>query len=367
MSALETEKKRVALVIGNGRYIHAASLSNPANDASGMAALLRTLGFEVVDGIDLGVDAMYSKLIDFVCRIQGADAALFYFAGHGLQVEGENYLLPVDAKLDNEILLKSQTIALQDQLNLMAERASINILLLDCCRDNPFVRSFTGARLGGTRGAARSGLARIEEDHSHDGSLIVFATSPGKVAADGTGRNSPFTKALLSNVGNSNQSLFDTITDVIRDVRQETNDTQIPWCHSSLRRKFYFKEMVETSLHEPSSPPPPAPALPPLDISNETYSVETTTPEGVAYLHVPFFRRTSSTARGEAIPTDNSKRYSTLRLMSIFFAISLFGIISAILLITTLQTNGEIAASVFFLAIAVAVITVINLNSRQFR
>ncbi|MBY2937934.1 caspase domain-containing protein [Rhizobium leguminosarum] len=231
-------EKRVALVIGNGKYLNATGLGNPANDALAIAAALKELAFDVIEGVDLSVLDMEDRIAEFASRIEGADTALFFFAGHGLQVDGENYLVPTDAVLANQGQLKRQTIVLQDQLNMMSGNASVSIVILDCCRDNPFVRSLARQRPGLTRGIVSRGLAEVGTD---DGSFVAFATGPGSVAKDGSGLHSPFTEALLANIGNPGQSLADIMTDVTNAVTEATGETQVPWYHSSLRRRFYFK------------------------------------------------------------------------------------------------------------------------------
>lgn len=235
-------ERRVALVIGNGAYANAVLLDNPRNDARAMAAMLRGLDFEVIDGVDLDVDAMDGKINEFAGRIRNVDTALFFFAGHGLQVDDENYLVPVDAKLDNEGQLQRQTIRLQDQLNMMTGRAGVSILLLDCCRDNPFVRSLAGSRPNRTRGGVARGLAEIGTD---EGAFIAFATGPGSVAREGEGVHSPFTEALLRHIGTLNSSLADIMTDVTATVKAVTGRKQVPWYHSSLSDRFYFRRTAE--------------------------------------------------------------------------------------------------------------------------
>lgn len=244
-------EKRVALVIGNGKYLNAAELGNPANDARAIAAALRDLAFDVIEGLDLSVLAMEDHISEFASRIEDADTALFFFAGHGLQVDGENYLVPTDAVLANQGQLKRQTIVLQDQLNMMSGNASVSIVILDCCRDNPFVRSLARQRPGLTRGIVSRGLAEVGTD---DGSFVAFATGPGSVAKDGSGLHSPFTEALLANIGNPGQSLADIMTDVTNAVTEATGETQVPWYHSSLRRRFYFKPPLPSIPAAPKIP-----------------------------------------------------------------------------------------------------------------
>lgn len=271
-----TSEKRVALVIGNGKYENAATLDNPPHDARAMAQMLSELNFEVVDGYDLDVEAMDSRINDFARRIDEGGTALFFYAGHGLQVDGENYLVPVDAELDNEGQLQRQTIRLQDQLNMMSNRAAVSILLLDCCRDNPFVRSLTGRRIARTRGGVARGLAEVGID---EGSFIAFATGPGSVANDGDGEHSPFTEALLQRIGAPDQSLADIMTDVTDAVTEATNEQQVPWYHSSLRKRFFFRRTIPLPV-PPLPQPAPEPPAPAMAAPSREVAVETGPPAG---------------------------------------------------------------------------------------
>lgn len=246
-------ERRVALVIGNGVYQNASTLTNPPKDARAIVEVLTDLHFEVIEGLDLTVSGMDEKISVFAERIKDADAALLFYAGHGLQVNGENYLVPVDAELDNEGQLNRQTIKLQDQLDMMDQRAKISILLLDCCRDNPFVRSLYRGQAGKTKslGVTR-GLARMEITQ---GSFIAFATAPGTVALDGEGGHSPFTAALLDHIGSPGMSISDVMTDVTSAVLAATDNQQVPWYNSSLSRRFSFNP----SATNPPLETPPAP------------------------------------------------------------------------------------------------------------
>ncbi len=246
---------RVALVVGNGAYEHAAPLRNPANDAADMAAVLRRLGFAVIAGVDLDRGAFEGKLREFARAARGAEAALFFYAGHGLQVEGENYLLPVDARLAEEVDLELEALELRAFLRQMRSRT--NLVFLDACRDNPLARS-----LARTMGASRSaaigrGLGRVD---AASGTLIAYATQPGNVAADGTGRNSPFTAALLRHIGVPGRSVHDLLTAVTDEVVTATAGRQQPWTHSSLRRPFHFRAPEGSPGAGPTVAAPPSAA-----------------------------------------------------------------------------------------------------------
>ncbi len=227
---------RVALVIGNSAYKHAAPLKNPSNDANDMARALEKLGFRVVVGRDLQKAGMEGAIREFTRLLPGADVALFYFAGHGLQVGGQNYLAPVEARLKAEADLDFEAVSLRLVLKQMEREQRTNIVFLDACRDNPLAKNLS--RSMGTRSASVGrGLARVE---TGVGTLIAFATQPGNVALDGKGRNSPFTGALVKHIGQSGRSLSEIMISVRNDVLKESGGKQVPWEHSSLTGQFYF-------------------------------------------------------------------------------------------------------------------------------
>jgi tetratricopeptide (TPR) repeat protein len=222
--------RRVALVIGNGDYRYANKLPNPPNDAADIAAALRKLDFDVVEGRDLDKHAVEDKLREFGRKLNGAKLALFFYAGHGMQVAGKNYIIPVDAKLEQPGDLRLDTIDLSDVLAQMEAEQRVNLVFLDACRDNPLSRSF--ARSLGTRSAAvGQGLAMVQ---SGVGTMIAYATQPDAVALDGAGRNSPFTTALLRHIGTPGVDIGAVMRRVRADVIAATNEKQVPWDHSSL-------------------------------------------------------------------------------------------------------------------------------------
>src|SRR6202012_6091600 len=189
--------KRVAFVVGNGAYKNVAQLPNPPLDAKAIAGVLRNVGFEVVEGTNLTRDKMTEKLLDFGKRAQGADIAVFYYAGHGIAISGTNYLLPVDADIKSEMDVKlGAAINIDLTLDQTMGDAKVKLVFLDACRDNPFANNIKSSS---TRGVTvDKGLAEMR---SGEGTLIAFATSPGKTALDGTdGQNSPFTKALIAHI-----------------------------------------------------------------------------------------------------------------------------------------------------------------------
>src|SRR5579871_3578689 len=228
--------KRVALVVGNSNYINAARLRTPANDAVDVANALERLGFDVIRGLDLDNAGMRETTRLFSERLIGADVGLFYYGGHGIQVSGKNYLLPVDAKLAVASDLDFVAVDLDLVLRNMEREAPVNIVFLDACRDNPLAANL--AKSMGTRSVAISrGLARVE---SGVGTLIAYATQPGNVALDGTGRNSPFAAALLKWIERPGIPISEVMISVRRDVLRETKNQQVPWDHSSLTGQFYF-------------------------------------------------------------------------------------------------------------------------------
>src|SRR5438067_1517989 len=190
--------KRVAFVVGNGAYKNVAPLPNPAVDAKSMAKVLRNFGFDVVEGTNLTRDQMTEKLLDFGKKAEGADVAVFFYAGHGIAVNGTNYLLPVDADLKSEMDVKlGAAINVDLTLEQTMSDAKVKLVFLDACRDNPFAAKIRSAKA--TRSVAvGSGLAEMK---SGEGTLIAFATGPGQTALDGeAGTNSPFTRALMANL-----------------------------------------------------------------------------------------------------------------------------------------------------------------------
>ena len=243
-------QKRVALVIGNSAYQHTPKLINPKNDATDMAAALKKHGFQVLEGYDLDKAVFDRKIRDFATALSTAQVGVFFFAGHGLQVSGHNYLVPIDAQLSTASALEFEMVRLDLVHRIMERETQTNILFLDACRDNPLARNL--ARAMGTRSAEIGrGLAQVE---SGVGTLISYSTQPGNVALDGTGRNSPFAGALVKHITSSSDSLSDILISVRNDVRKDTNNKQVPWEHSALTGRFHFSNTPA------SSQPPPAPA-----------------------------------------------------------------------------------------------------------
>jgi Tfp pilus assembly protein PilF len=222
--------RRVALVIGNARYRYAVQLPNPSNDAADIAQALRKLRFDVIEGRDLDRRGMEDKIREFGRKVEGADLALLFYAGHGMQVGGKNYLIPIDAKLERTGDLTLDTIEVGQILAQVEAEKRVNLIFLDACRDNPLARSFARS-LGARSTSVGSGLAAIQ---SAVGTMIVYATQPDNVALDGEGRNSPFTAALLKHIATPNLEISALMKRVRADVITATREKQVPWDHSSL-------------------------------------------------------------------------------------------------------------------------------------
>lgn len=221
--------RRVALVIGNSRYESAGVLRNPVNDARDIAAVLRDLGFEVILRTDSDLRMMEEAVDEFYTTIQQGSVGVFYFAGHGVQAAGENYLLPIDANIQVERDLPYESLPLARVVGRMeAAENDINIVILDACRNNPFASSVR---------SLQRGLATVD---AATGFFIAYATAPGNVADDGQGRNGTFTAALLNHIRTSNITVEQLFKRVRAQVSSATNSQQIPWTSSSLIGEFAF-------------------------------------------------------------------------------------------------------------------------------
>jgi caspase domain-containing protein/putative peptidoglycan binding protein len=249
--------KRVAFVVGNSAYKNVPALPNPAVDAKSMAKLLRNVGFDVVEGSNLSRDKMTEKLLDFGKKAEGADVAVFFYAGHGIAVNGTNYLLPVDADLKSEMDVKlGAAINVDLTLEQTMSDAKVKLVFLDACRDNPFAARIRSAKA--TRSAnVGSGLAEMK---SGEGTLIAFATGPGQTALDGeAGTNSPFTRALLANIAQPGVEIQQAMTKVRAQVNEETSKGQLPWGHTNLIGSVYLNPAPSAGA-TPSAPAPTAAA-----------------------------------------------------------------------------------------------------------
>ncbi len=269
MITFASAEKRVALVIGNSAYQHTTSLLNPSNDAEDITAKLRRLSFEVITGNDLTGDEFSQLVIDFAQRLQGADVALLFYAGHGIQFQESNYLIPIDARLSNQFSLKREAIALDDILEQMESLVPTNLVFLDACRNNPLTDVLQKSiKSTGRSATIARGLAKVTSRANE--TLITFAAAPGAIAADGQGRNSPFTKALLKHIGTPGVEIEVMLKRVTKEVKTATRQKQTPERLSRLTREFYFNgrsgggktDVVVLPPVQPVTPPaPPKPQV----------------------------------------------------------------------------------------------------------
>ncbi len=242
--------KRIALVVGNAGYTQAGALTNPVNDAADMAKALTAAGFDVILGLDLDRRAFDEKIRAFSRALEDADDAVLFYAGHGLQVAGRNYLIPIDASLRSERDLDFEAIQLDFVLKQMevGRDGKTNIVFLDACRNNPLAANL--ARSMGTRSAnVGKGLAEVQ---TGVGTFIAYSTQPGNVALDGAGRNSPFTGALAKRISEKGRNLTALMIEVRKEVLKETGGQQVPWDHSALTSDFFFEAPAEKPDGEPA-------------------------------------------------------------------------------------------------------------------
>lgn len=225
---------RIALVIGNSAYRH-APLKNPVNDARAIAKALSGLGFEVTHLEDQTRTGLRNGVRRFGSSLRENSVALFFFAGHGMQVKGRNFLIPVDADIQTEADVEDESLDANYLMNVMEQAGSrLNLVILDACRNNPFSRKF------------RSGQAGLAQMDAPSGTLVAFATAPGSVASDGAGENSVYTKHLLASLTIPNLPVEQLFKRVRIAVSSETRDVQVPWESSSLRGDFYFRGGAQT-------------------------------------------------------------------------------------------------------------------------
>jgi formylglycine-generating enzyme required for sulfatase activity len=235
-------QRRTALVIGNAAYQHITTLRNPVNDARAIADTLRTLGFQVILKTNTTLDTMADAVFQFGEQLKGGGVGLFYYSGHGVQVNGENYLIPVEANVSREDQVTFKTYQVRELLKTMDNAKShLNLVFLDACRNNPFPRTFRST----TRGLAST--------NAPSGTLLVFATNPDNVADDGSGDNSPFTKHLLHFIRQPDLEVGMLLRRVRTAVKAETNGAQTPWENGSIEGEFYF---AQAGMAPPPTPPP---------------------------------------------------------------------------------------------------------------
>lgn len=236
---------RMALVIGNGAYAHVKALPNPPNDARAVAKSLRDIGFIVSEGVDLDRAAMQKMTREFLRAAARAQVALVYYAGHGVQVDGHNYLIPVDIELKPGTGMTEAMIDMDTIMAGLDDQVRTNILIFDACRNNPMAQQIAAA--GSSRGIEGApGLAAPSSLGSGAtlgaGTLIAFATAPGQVALDGEGANSPFSAALSRHIGTPGLEVQQMLTRVRAEVVSGTKNKQVPWSNSSLLGEVYLAE-----------------------------------------------------------------------------------------------------------------------------
>ncbi|MBR0896832.1 caspase family protein [Bradyrhizobium tropiciagri] len=251
--------KRVALVIGNGAYRSVPALSNPPTDAGDIAAALKRLGFAVTLITNGSFDEMRRGLIAFGHNAAGADMAAVYFAGHGMEINGDNWLIPVDAELKRDTDAANEAISLQSVMLQVSSTGSLGLVILDACRNNPFAAKMS--RSVATRAATTSGLGRIEPVGNV---LVAYAARDGTTALDGDGRNSPFAAALLHNIETPGVEVTFMFRNVRDDVMEATRNEQQPFVYGSLSRKAIYlagAPPAETAKQANATPAAAAPAV----------------------------------------------------------------------------------------------------------
>ena len=231
-------RRRVALIIGNARYAHETPLRNPPRDAGALAAALRRLGFDVMEKYDLDYSGLRRALQAFGRKALAADWALVYFSGHGMLVDGVNYLIPTDAKLQSVIDVEDEAVPLTRVTAKVALAQKLGLVIMDACRNNPFVRSMQVAGLAKSVGTR--GLGRPAETEAERPVLVAYAARHGQVALDGDGRNSPYVQALLETLEREPDLEINLFFRKVRDrVLALTHRRQTPWTYGSLPARAY--------------------------------------------------------------------------------------------------------------------------------
>lgn len=232
-------EKRVALVIGNSQYINTPALRNPINDAQDITEKLRTLHFEVQIALDLTGAGLKEIVRAFSERAKGADVALFFFAGHGIQIQDKNYILGVDANISTKAFIEQTTLPADEVIRLLELESRINLIFLDACRNNPLVESLSKD----VRSSVRPGLAEMRR--TFPDTLIAFSARAGDLAEDGQGRNSPYTIALTTHLGDEDVPITNMLILTNREVRASTEGRQSADFTTGMTRLFYFNPKNE--------------------------------------------------------------------------------------------------------------------------
>jgi hypothetical protein len=245
---------RVALVVGNSAYAKVPSLPNPAHDVQDVSAALMRLGFTVKTVTNADFDGMRRSLLEFGRTARNADMAVFYFAGHGVEINGSNWLLPTDVELRNDVDASTEAIGLQSAMQAVATAKTLGLVILDACRNNPFQSSMR--RSNAARGVQILGLAPVEPA---DNVLVAYAARDGTVATDGAGRNSPYTAALLKHIETPGLEVDFLFRNVRDDVIAATNNDQQPFVYGSLSSdEIYFKRLPAGVAASELTPQPDA-------------------------------------------------------------------------------------------------------------
>lgn len=227
----EVKQRKIALVVGCGRYEHEGYLGNPLNDAIGVKESLESLGFDVMHIENPSLKDLKIGIDDFGAELEKYNVGLFYFAGHGIQVKGLNYLVPADANLKNERTVEYDCVQVDRILSHMeSAKTTVNLLILDACRNNPFERNWG-------RDLSQRGLAVMD---APKGSLIAYSTSPGKTASDGEGKNGLYTGELIAEIKSADLTVNQLFQKVRKSVMEKSKDKQVPWESTSLTADFYF-------------------------------------------------------------------------------------------------------------------------------
>jgi len=270
-SGTNPSERRTALVIGNADY-KTAPLRNPTNDAKSMSKALRELGFDVMEKENLSQNDMKRAIGDFGQKIRGGGVGLFYYSGHGMQVNGNNYIIPVDAKIQAEQDVEYESVNVGSVLAKMeAAENRVNIVILDACRDNPYKRSFR---------SAAQGLAFM---NAPSGTIVAYSTAPGSVASDGSGSNGLYTGELIKNIQTPGLRIEDVFKRVRSTLQDVTQKKQVPWESVSLVGDFYFKPPAASAADAyapyPTQPLRPAQPAPPAQVAGGQVIIEKPAPE----------------------------------------------------------------------------------------
>jgi len=233
-SASHSAQSRIALVVGNSAYTNVPALPNPANDAADVSQSLQRLGFNVTTVTDAKFDAFRQALIEFGRAARGADMAVVFFAGHGVEIAGENWLLPVDVEMKNDLDADTEALSLRSAMLAVSNAKRFGLVILDACRNNPFADKTRGIRPSPVTDA---GLAPVEPNGNV---LVAYAARDGTTARDGTGRNSPYTTALLRHIETAGLEVEFLFRNVRDDVMSATDDEQQPFVYGSLSRRAIY-------------------------------------------------------------------------------------------------------------------------------